>query len=75
MSYEQRGGKGRGPLGGLLGAMTDELERRSRRTVGRAYCQVHGHRTTIMLGPRGAYKIVACCDDAAQRAQAALARE
>lgn len=77
MGYEARinGRKVRG--GGLtsaVGAMAHDLERQVQRVVGGIYCDVHGTRPTVTFGAGGRYKINACCDEAAQRAQAALGR-
>lgn len=77
MGYEARingrNAQGAG-LTSLVGAMAQDFEQQVERTVGSVHCGVHGARPTIRFGPGGRYKINACCDDAAQRAQAALER-
>jgi hypothetical protein len=75
VSYEARinGRKVQGGgLTSLVGAMAQDLERQVVRAVGSVYCDVHGARPTIRFGAGDRYKIDACCDEAAQRAQAAL---
>lgn len=77
MGYEARinGRKVQGGgLTSLVGAMAQDLERHVEQTVGSVYCDAHGARPTVRFGAGGRYEINACCPDARQRAEAALAR-
>ncbi len=63
-----------GGLTSLVGAMTQDLQRQVELTVGSVHCNVHGARPTVRFGAGGGYEIEACCEETAERAQAALLR-
>jgi hypothetical protein len=78
MAYEVRinGRKVKdGAVTALFAEMENELERQVKRAVESVYCEVHRARPSATIRNAGAgYRIEACCDDAARRAQAALER-